>query len=47
MAMCITAVSYKGIKTLRTLGLTEEQAIKCTTLPNYQAFTAAGWTTGY
>ena len=33
--------------TLAYVGLTEEQATKCTTLSNYAAFTAAGWSTGY
>ena len=47
MESLITATYYTGTKTLATLGLTEEQATKCTTLSNYSAFTAAGWTTGY
>ena len=34
-------------KTLKYIGLTEEQAQKCTTLSNYQAFLDAGWITGY
>lgn len=34
-------------KTLKFAGLTSEQATKCTTLSNYEAFVAAGWTTGY
>ena len=47
LQMCVNAVSYTSIKTLAYIGLTEEQAQTCTTLPNYEAFTAAGWTTGY
>ena len=34
-------------KTLKYIGLTEEQAQICTTLSNYQAFLDAGWITGY
>ena len=34
-------------KTLKYIGLTEEQATICQSLSNYQAFTNAGWTTGY
>lgn len=48
LAMCansnITNTSYK---TLKQIGLTSEQATICQTLSNYQAFIAAGWTTGY
>ena len=47
LAMCTNATSYKGRKTLASIGLTSDQATKCTTLSNYSAFTAAGWTTGY
>ena len=49
LQMCINAVSYTGVntKTLNYIGLSEEQATKCTTLSNYQAFLDAGWTTGY
>lgn len=47
MQMCINAVSYTRTKTLAYIGLTEEQAQTCATLSNYEAFTAAGWTTGY
>ena len=47
LAMCANANSYTGTKTLNYIGLTSEQATKCTTLSNYSAFTAAGWTTGY
>ena len=47
MQMCINATSYTGTKTLKYIGLTSEQATKCTTLSNYSAFTSAGWTTGY
>lgn len=47
MAMCIGATSYKGIKTLKYLGLSSTQATTCQSLSNYQAFLDAGWTTGY
>ena len=49
LQMCINAVSYTGVntKTLNYIGLSKEQATKCTTLSNYQAFLDAGWTTGY
>ena len=47
LAMCTNATSYTGTKTLKYIDLTSEQATKCTTLSNYSAFTAAGWTTGY
>ena len=39
--------SVSGTKTLAYIGLTQEQAEKCTTMSNYEAFTNAGWTTGY
>lgn len=42
-----TAISYIGAKTLKYMGLSQEQANTCTTLSNYQAFLGAGWTTGY
>lgn len=47
LQMLILATGYTGLKTLKTVGLTSEQATKCTTLSNYQAFLDAGWTTGY
>ena len=49
LAMCANAVKItnSSYKTLKYIGLTEEQATKCTTLSNYQAFLDAGWTTGY
>ena len=46
LAMCTNAVKVTN-KTLSQIGLTRDQATKCTTLSNYSAFTAAGWTTGY
>lgn len=46
MQMCISATNV-STKTLAYIGLTSDQATKCTTLSNYSAFTAAGWTTGY
>ena len=47
LAMCTNATKITSNKTLDYIGLTSEQATKCTTLSNYSAFTAAGWTTGY
>lgn len=47
LTMCINATKITSNKTLKYIGLTSEQATKCTTLSNYSAFTAAGWTTGY
>ena len=46
LAMCTNAVKVTN-KTLSQIGLTRDQATKCTTLSNYSTFTAAGWTTGY
>jgi hypothetical protein len=49
LQMCVNAtnVTTSTYKTLAYIGLTSEQATKCTTLSNYEAFIAAGWTTGY
>ncbi len=47
LAMCTNASSYTFTKTLSFVSLSQEQAQRCTTLSNYSAFTAAGWTTGY
>ena len=47
LAMCTNASSYTFTKTLSFVSLSQEQAQRCTTLSNYQAFTEAGWTTGY
>ena len=47
MQMCTNATSYTNTKTLKYIGLSSNQANKCTTLSNYSAFTSAGWTTGY
>lgn len=47
MAMCINASAYGQAKTLRQIGLASSQATTCQSLSNYQAFLAAGWTTGY
>ena len=48
LATCVTAINVTSTnKTLKYIGLTSEQATICTTLSNYQAFTNAGWTTGY
>lgn len=43
---CITAVNCPT-KTLAYLGLTQQQAQICETLPAYQDFLTAGWTSGY
>lgn len=47
MVTMLTATSYTGTKILAELGVTESQAARCQHLSNYEAFTAAGWTTGY
>lgn len=47
LAMCANATSYTYTKTLAYIGLSSAQATTCTSLSNYAAFTAAGWTTGY
>ena len=47
MQMCINAVNYPGTKTLKFVGLTQAQATTCQSLSNWDAFVAAGWTTGY
>lgn len=50
LTMCANAttiINSAHSKTLSILGLTEEQATKCTTLSNWSAASAAGWTTGY
>ena len=43
--MCVHSATTT--KTLKYIGLTQEQANICTTLSNYQDFVDAGWTTGY
>lgn len=47
LASLQTATKYRGTKTLKRIGLSQTQAETCTTLPNWQALTDAGWTTGY
>lgn len=47
LASLITATSYTSTKTLAHIGLSETQATTCTTLSNWAACEAAGWTTGY
>ena len=47
LQMCVNAINYPGVKTLKRLGLSSEQATVCQGLSNYQAFLNAGWTTGY
>ena len=48
LAMCINVTSaYTRAKTLKEIGISRNNATKCTNLSNYQAFLNAGWTTGY
>ena len=47
MRMCINATKISSNKTLIYIGLSSEQATRCQSLSNYQAFLNAGWTTGY
>lgn len=47
MMMCINMTQVNRDKTLKFIGLTQDQATRCKTLSNYQAFLNAGWTTGY
>ena len=46
LTMCANS-RISSYKTLKQIGLTQEQANICTTLSNYQNFLNAGWTTGY
>lgn len=45
LQMCID--SNQTTKTLQSLGISQSQAQVCQTLSNWDAFVAAGWTTGY
>lgn len=45
--MTIQTPISSATKTLKYVGLTSDQATRCQSLSNYQAFTEAGWTTGY
>lgn len=48
LAMCITTSNkFIGQKRLSYLGLTSAQATTCQSLSNWDAFVAAGWTSGY
>lgn len=47
LQMCTNAVNVTEKKTLKNIGVNQTLATKCTTLSNYEAFTSAGWTTGY
>jgi hypothetical protein len=47
MQMCIDAVRIQYSKTLKNIGLSQEQTDICQTLSNYQNLLNAGWTTGY
>ena len=46
LALLATATSYTGTKTLRYVGLDSTQATTCTSLSNWSALQARGWTTG-
>lgn len=48
LASCITMpITATNNKKLSRIGLSQEQATTCQNLSNYQAFTNAGWITGY
>ena len=48
LGMCTNvSESYRNTKTLKDVGLTQEQAETCQTLSNWDDFVAAGWTSGY
>lgn len=47
LAMLTNATAYTGTKILKYIGLSETQVTTCTTLSNWSACEAAGWTTGY
>ena len=46
LAMCINSAITSN-KTLKKIGLSSAQATTCQSLSNWDAFVAAGWTTGY
>lgn len=47
MFTSVTPNATNAEKTLKYIGLSEEQATKCQSLSNYEAFAAAGWSMGY
>lgn len=47
MGSFLTATGYTGTKTLKSIGFTSAQATTATSLSNWSALSAAGWTTGY
>lgn len=49
LQMCINATAYTGTKTLKQIGFQKNiyPVSKLETLPSYQDFIDAGWTTGY
>lgn len=47
LTMLTNATTYTNTKTLKFIGLSSTQATTCTTLSNWAACEAAGWTTGY
>ena len=49
LAMCISAtkIASSSEKTLKNVGLTQDQVTICETLSNWDDFVAAGWSSGY
>lgn len=48
LKMCInTTNAFTGTKTLRYIGLSQDQATTCQSLSNWNDFVSAGWTSGY
>lgn len=49
METCISTniATYPALKTLNNLGLTQAQATTCQSLSNWNAFTEAGWSSGF
>ena len=47
LEMLTNITSYADTKTLKSIGLSKTQVTTCTTLSNWSACEAAGWTTGY
>ena len=49
LSMCASAtkITNSNRRKLNYIGLTQDQTNVCKNLPNYSAFTSAGWSTGY
>lgn len=47
LLMLTNATKFTGTKTLAHAGLTSDQATRCQSLSNWEAFVSAGWSTGY